>query len=62
LSEEPTTTDNYSDENFLKNKTEKVPTKPPILDYLMSAASSTSIWIPAATAAITGTETSEAIL
>src|SRR5258707_3405480 len=28
LSEEPTTTDNYSDENFLKNETEKVPEKP----------------------------------
>jgi RNA polymerase sigma-54 factor len=27
LSEEPTTTDNYSDENFLKNETEKVPEK-----------------------------------
>ena len=28
LSEEPTTSDNYSDENFLKNETEKVPEKP----------------------------------
>jgi RNA polymerase sigma-54 factor len=28
LSEEPTQTDNYSDENFLKNETEKVPEKP----------------------------------
>jgi RNA polymerase sigma-54 factor len=28
LSEEATTTDNYSDENFLKNETEKVPEKP----------------------------------
>src|SRR5258708_22222028 len=27
LSEEATTTDNYSDENFLKNETEKVPEK-----------------------------------
>src|SRR5215475_310533 len=27
LSEEPTTTDNYSDETFLKNETEKVPEK-----------------------------------
>src|SRR5262249_12327265 len=26
--EEPTQTDNYSDENFLKNETEKVPEKP----------------------------------
>jgi len=28
LSEEPTQTDNYADENFLKNETEKVPEKP----------------------------------
>src|ERR1700732_4440303 len=28
LSEEPTQTDNYSDENFLKAETEKVPEKP----------------------------------
>ena len=28
LTEEPTQTDNYSDENFLKNETEKVPEKP----------------------------------
>src|SRR6201986_3391188 len=28
LSKEPTTSDNYSDENFLKNETEKVPEKP----------------------------------
>src|ERR1700751_4563436 len=28
LSEEPTTSDNYSDENFLKNETEKVQEKP----------------------------------
>src|SRR5215469_7013110 len=28
LGEEPTTTDNYSDETFLKNETEKVPEKP----------------------------------
>src|SRR6201993_2005125 len=28
LSEEPTTSDNYSDETFLKNETEKVPEKP----------------------------------
>src|SRR2546429_3461253 len=27
-SEEPTQTDNYADENFLKNETEKVPEKP----------------------------------
>src|ERR1700739_531141 len=27
-SEEPTQTDNYSDENFLKNEPEKVPEKP----------------------------------
>src|SRR4030095_14252188 len=28
LGEEPTTSDNYSDETFLKNETEKVPEKP----------------------------------
>src|SRR3981081_1637587 len=28
LSEEPTQSDNYSDENFLKTETEKVPEKP----------------------------------
>jgi len=27
-SEEPTATDNYSDENFIRNETEKVPEKP----------------------------------
>src|SRR5215475_15521265 len=27
-SEEPTVTDNYSDENFVRNETEKVPDKP----------------------------------
>src|SRR5256885_16909395 len=27
-SEEPTETDNYSDENFIRNETEKVPEKP----------------------------------
>ena len=40
LSEEPTQTDNYSDENFLKAETEKVPEKPKPIPLMnsMSAA------------------------
>src|SRR2546425_10524379 len=51
-SEEPTQTDNYSDETFLKEETEKVPEKPEAnpFDELTSEAFLTSIWIAAETA------------
>ena len=52
LGEEPTTTDNYSDETFLKNETEKVPeSQSPIRSMSsMWALFLTSIWTPAGTA------------
>jgi len=46
-SEEPTATDNYSDENFIRNETEKVPEKP---ESNPLGRSLINIWIPAATA------------
>src|SRR6266705_1667775 len=51
-SEEPTQTDNYSDETFLKAEPEKVlkNLKQILLTNLTSALFSTSTWIPAATA------------
>ena len=52
LSEEPTQTDNYSDENFLKAETEKVPEKPEAnpFDEFDVGVSLTSIWIRVAMA------------
>jgi len=49
LSEEPTVSDNYSDETFLKAETEKVPEKKKRIRLMssMSAVSLTSIWIRA---------------
>jgi len=52
LSEEPTQTDNYSDETFLKAETEKVPEKPEAIRSmnLTWAASSINTSIPEAMA------------
>jgi len=57
LSEEATTTDNYSDETFLKAETEKLPEKKEAnpFDEFDVGSFLTSIWTPAETVAITRT-------
>ena len=50
-SEEPTATDNYSDENFIRNETEKVPDKPESnpFDEFDVGTFSINTWTPAET-------------